>query len=253
MRARLVISFCCAALAILAPCEAADRRGGESLDRVLPHIRATVPGTFYDAEGPFFSPEGQPSYRIKWMTPDGRLIWFSVDARSGQVMGGGARGYGSAPEPRNSDNRGSSWNQPRGNFRDDTGAPRDNRDNRDSANRSWGTSRPSDNWGSGGDARNDRGGWGADRNSGRDRSWGAWGSASGGNPSSAPGPSRDDNPRYNRGTSGREPEYRAPNRSNEGRSNDGRSGEGRSHDGRQNDNRQNERTSNDERHDRHGR
>ncbi|MDR3527163.1 MAG: hypothetical protein P4L57_07760 [Rhizomicrobium sp.] len=83
--------ICVFALAVAA--SAQTRRGGSSLDRVLPHIRQTVPGTFYDAEGPFLSPNGQATYRIKWMTPDGRIIWFAVDASSGQIMGGapGAR------------------------------------------------------------------------------------------------------------------------------------------------------------------
>ena len=107
MRARTVsIIFCVFALVFAA--SAQSRRGGSSLDRVLPHIRQTVPGTFYDAEGPFLSPDGQASYRIKWMTPDGRIIWFAVDARSGQIMGGPPSRY--RPEE---DNRG--W--PRG--RDD--------------------------------------------------------------------------------------------------------------------------------------
>ncbi len=73
--------------ALALPALAQDRRGG-SLDRVLPHIRQSVPGTFYDAEGPYFGSNGRATYRIKWMTPDNRIIWFSVDASTGQVLGG---------------------------------------------------------------------------------------------------------------------------------------------------------------------
>jgi hypothetical protein len=88
MRARFVsIIFCVFALAFPA-LAAQNRRVAPSLDRVLPQIRHAMPGTFYDAEGPFLTPDGQATYRIKWMTPDGRIVWFSVDARSGQVLGG---------------------------------------------------------------------------------------------------------------------------------------------------------------------
>ena len=34
-------------------------RGAPSLDRVLPEIRRSTPGTFYDADGPFIGPNGQ--------------------------------------------------------------------------------------------------------------------------------------------------------------------------------------------------
>ena len=73
--------------ALAFPALAQDRGGRQSLDRVLPEIRRTTPGTFYDAEGPFLMPNGQVTYRIKWMTPDGRIIWFYADARNGHVLG----------------------------------------------------------------------------------------------------------------------------------------------------------------------
>lgn len=151
MRARLVSCFFCI-LALASVASAEDRRGGSpSLDRVLPHIRNSVPGKFYDAEGPFFAPDGQASYRIKWMTPDGRLIWFSVDARSGQIMGGApASNSYSAPPPdryRPREDR----SPPRGNFRDDDNG----------WNRGW---NGNDNRG---DSRRDDRGWN-DRSSGRD-------------------------------------------------------------------------------------
>src|SRR6201986_627626 len=60
-----------------------------SLDRILPQIRQHHPGKFYDAEGPFRGPDGVPRYRLKWMTPGGRIIWFDADARTGRVLGAG--------------------------------------------------------------------------------------------------------------------------------------------------------------------
>jgi hypothetical protein len=68
-----------------------DRRGEmpdgvQPLDRLLPGIRRSHPGEFYDAEGPTYGPTGDPHYHLKWMTPDGRIIWFDADARSGRVL-----------------------------------------------------------------------------------------------------------------------------------------------------------------------
>ena len=68
-----------------------DRRsdahdGVQPLDRLLPGIRRSHPGEFYDAEGPTYGPNGNPHYHLKWMTPDGRIIWFDADARSGRVL-----------------------------------------------------------------------------------------------------------------------------------------------------------------------
>ncbi len=68
----------------------------EPLDRILPVIRRNHPGTFYDAEGPFTGSDGEMHYRLKWMTPEGRVIWFDANARTGQVLGAGVgrRDYG---------------------------------------------------------------------------------------------------------------------------------------------------------------
>ncbi len=41
------------------------------LDRLLPGIRRSHPGEFYDAEGPTYGPSGEAHYHLKWMTPDG--------------------------------------------------------------------------------------------------------------------------------------------------------------------------------------
>jgi hypothetical protein len=61
-------------------------RGVQPLDRLLPGIRREHPGDFYDAEGPTYGPSGDPHYHLKWMTPDGRVIWFDADARNGRVL-----------------------------------------------------------------------------------------------------------------------------------------------------------------------
>ncbi|HWA31525.1 MAG TPA: hypothetical protein VG867_10510 [Rhizomicrobium sp.] len=57
------------------------------LDRVLPQVRSRYPGTFYDADGPYMDERGNPHYRLKWMTPEGRVIWLDTDARTGRVIG----------------------------------------------------------------------------------------------------------------------------------------------------------------------
>ena len=60
--------------------------GVQPLDHLLPGIRRGHPGNFYDAEGPTYGPEGDPHYHLKWMTPDGRVIWYDTDARNGRVL-----------------------------------------------------------------------------------------------------------------------------------------------------------------------
>lgn len=61
--------------------------GVQPLDRVLPQVRSHYPGTFYDADGPYMDDRGSPHYRLKWMTPEGRIIWLDTDARTGRVLG----------------------------------------------------------------------------------------------------------------------------------------------------------------------
>ena len=85
MRARVLPGFLL--LLSLAGMAFAAGSGAVPLDRLLPEIRRSTPGTFYDAQGPFMGPDGQMRYRIKWMTPDGRIIWFDADARSGRILG----------------------------------------------------------------------------------------------------------------------------------------------------------------------
>ncbi len=96
MRARVFFPVFLAFFAglILAPAPPAlaqPRRDGaedgvQPLDRLLPGIRRAHPGEFYDAEGPTYGPSGDPHYHLKWMTPDGRIIWFDADARNGRVL-----------------------------------------------------------------------------------------------------------------------------------------------------------------------
>ena len=57
------------------------------LDQILGQIRSQQPGKFLDAEGPFPGPNGEPVLRLKWMTPEGRIVWFNVDARTGRITG----------------------------------------------------------------------------------------------------------------------------------------------------------------------
>jgi len=73
--------------------------GVQPLDRLLPGIRREHPGNFYDAEGPTYGPQGDPHYHLKWMTPEGRVIWYDTDARSGRVLGQ-SRGRDSFDGPR---------------------------------------------------------------------------------------------------------------------------------------------------------
>ena len=64
----------------------------QPLDRILPGIRSSRPGRFYDADGPYPDLAGGWHYRIKWLTPEGRVIWLDADARTGRVIGP-YRGY----------------------------------------------------------------------------------------------------------------------------------------------------------------
>jgi hypothetical protein len=94
-------AFFLAVLTVLAlgaaPASAQPRRSPDvqPLDRVLPQVRSRYPGNFYDADGPFLDESGNPHYRLKWMTPEGRVMWLDTDARTGRVLGvehGGRRG-----------------------------------------------------------------------------------------------------------------------------------------------------------------
>lgn len=62
--------------------QARGDNGVQPLDRLLPEIRRTHPGKFYDADGP--TPDAH--YHLKWLTPEGRVEWLDTDARTGRVM-----------------------------------------------------------------------------------------------------------------------------------------------------------------------
>lgn len=85
MRARFFLML----LPLLAPFLAAgiavaQPSGAQPLDRLLPQIRRNVPGQFLDAEGA--SNGSDPHYHLKWLTPDGRVMWLDADARTGRVL-----------------------------------------------------------------------------------------------------------------------------------------------------------------------
>lgn len=58
-----------------------------SLGDVLPFVAQQVPGKMLDAVPPSRSPQGPLRYQIKWLTEDGRVVWLSVDVRTGRVAG----------------------------------------------------------------------------------------------------------------------------------------------------------------------
>ncbi|MBV8978090.1 MAG: PepSY domain-containing protein [Alphaproteobacteria bacterium] len=87
MRMRAIACLCLAFGALWSGAAwADDDRNAPSLDSILPAIRQHHPGKFYDAEGPYEGPDGQLRYRLKWMTPDGRIVWFDADAHTGRVL-----------------------------------------------------------------------------------------------------------------------------------------------------------------------
>jgi len=75
------------AIATLAPVTAAPARA-PSLDRILPAVARQLAGTLLDARGPITSPNGKQHYEIKWLTPDGRVLWLSADATTGTILPG---------------------------------------------------------------------------------------------------------------------------------------------------------------------
>lgn len=131
--------------------------GARALDQILPHIRQSRPGTFYDAEGPYPGPDGRMHYRLKWMTPEGRILWLDTDAHTGRVLG-----EDRGPRRPQWDRGGAREDQrryaPRRDRDDERGNPfRGHRDN----DRGWGN-----RWNRGGD-RSGRGSY--DRGNHRDR------------------------------------------------------------------------------------
>jgi uncharacterized membrane protein YkoI len=66
-------------------------RGDEGMPRLLPlgavlaGIAQQFPGHHLDADGPF-ERGGRWIYRVKWLTPDGRVLIIFADAQSGQIL-----------------------------------------------------------------------------------------------------------------------------------------------------------------------
>ena len=61
------------------------RQGGQqmqSLNAILANIRQQFPGQLSDVQGPV-----NGRYLVKWLTPDGQILFIDVDARSGQIIG----------------------------------------------------------------------------------------------------------------------------------------------------------------------
>ena len=82
-----LISLLIAGTSLPAEAQPFPRRGQEggqvqSLDSILNGIRRSYPGQLSDVQGPMGG-----RYRIKWLTPDGRVLWIDADARTGQILG----------------------------------------------------------------------------------------------------------------------------------------------------------------------
>jgi uncharacterized membrane protein YkoI len=56
------------------------------LEAVLSNVAARFPGHHLGVDGPF-QRDGRWIYRIKWLTPDGRVLIVFADAQTGQVLG----------------------------------------------------------------------------------------------------------------------------------------------------------------------
>src|ERR1700743_3815268 len=106
-----------------------------TLDSILPEIRAQHPGRLSDAE-PWTDGSGNTHYRIKWMTPDGRILYFDADARTGRYSSAGG-------------DEGSQWRR-----RGEEGAQNDARGRRDHWNGDGG-----DHGWRGGDDNDGNGNW----------------------------------------------------------------------------------------------
>lgn len=55
------------------------------LEEVLANVARTYPGHHLNVDGPF-ARNGRWIYRIKWLTPDGRVLIVFADAETGQVL-----------------------------------------------------------------------------------------------------------------------------------------------------------------------
>jgi len=70
-----------------------------SLGEILDNVRRERPGSLADVQGPNIGPRGEPRYRLKWVSPDGRVQWLDTDARTGRVLGAQGAAPGRPPIP----------------------------------------------------------------------------------------------------------------------------------------------------------
>jgi hypothetical protein len=161
MRSRLFLLVFPVLLALAAPAFAR-----ETLDSILPQIRAAHPGRLSDAE-PFIGNDGRTHYRIKWMTPEGRILYFDADAHSGRYSSFGGDGQWRGGGEGGGQWRGGDEHRSRGgdDGQFDSGADRGHHDNWNGGPGDFG----------GGDWRDRRGGGDWDRHNG-----GGWGGGRGG-------------------------------------------------------------------------
>lgn len=83
MRLFLVIAIVGAPQSIIGPARAQQMAENATLDRILPEIRAQHPGRLSDAER-HVGMDGQTHYRVKWVTPSGRIIFLEADPNTGR-------------------------------------------------------------------------------------------------------------------------------------------------------------------------
>ncbi len=57
------------------------------LGEILNSVRRQRPGNLADVQGPNVGPSGDPQYRLKWVSPNGRVEWLDTDARTGRIIG----------------------------------------------------------------------------------------------------------------------------------------------------------------------
>ena len=82
MHTRHLLAVVSVLFALSAPAQAQHAQDDETLDRMLPRIRAEYSGQLSDASLRIDS-NGHRHYRIKWVTPEGRILYFDFDASSG--------------------------------------------------------------------------------------------------------------------------------------------------------------------------
>ncbi|MBS0472368.1 MAG: hypothetical protein JSR60_14950 [Proteobacteria bacterium] len=116
MRFKLLLPALFVALTLSAPAMARS-----TLDSILPGIRAEHPGRLSDAE-PWTDQNGRVHYRIKWMTPQGRILYFDADPETGRYRstgGGEGEWRGGRRNDDARDNRGNGDGGRHSNWRDD--------------------------------------------------------------------------------------------------------------------------------------